>query len=111
MRGTPEPEGAAASPNLKADPAPIVAPKPEIVIPVPPPVVAAPVAGTGPAPSAGVREADVRAALATLAHDSMAYGAHVATVDQIASMASTAAATSCRPRMPSPENGLAGTPS
>lgn len=53
---TPDPEGAAAPPNLKADPAPIVAPKPELVIPIPPPVVAAPIAGTGPAPSAGASD-------------------------------------------------------
>ena len=52
----PEPEGAAAPPNLRADPAPIVAPEPEIVLPIPPPVVAAPVAATGPAPSAGAAE-------------------------------------------------------
>ena len=53
---TPDPEGAAAPPNLKADPAPIVAPKPEIVLPILPPIVAAPVAGLGNAPSAGASD-------------------------------------------------------
>src|SRR3546814_17449000 len=50
---TSDPEGAAARPNLKADPTPIVAPKPEIVLSVRPPIVAAPVAGLGNAASAG----------------------------------------------------------
>lgn len=45
-----EEEGAAGK---KAEPTPVVAPKPRIVIPAKPPVVAAPVAGTGSAPSAG----------------------------------------------------------
>src|SRR3546814_18414065 len=49
---TSDPEGAAARPNLKADPTPIVAPKPEIVLSVRPPIVAAPVAGLGNAASA-----------------------------------------------------------
>jgi periplasmic protein TonB len=52
----PEPEGAAAPPNLEATPAPIVAPEPEIVLPLPPPVLAAPIAGTGTAPSAGASD-------------------------------------------------------
>ncbi|HEU4705424.1 MAG TPA: TonB family protein [Sphingomicrobium sp.] len=45
-----EEEGAA---GRKAEPTPVVAPKPEIVVPAKTPVVAAPVAGTGSAPSAG----------------------------------------------------------
>jgi protein TonB len=45
-----EEEGAAGK---KAEPAPIVVPKPRIVIPASPPVPAAPVAGTGSATSAG----------------------------------------------------------
>src|SRR3546814_5705674 len=53
---TADPEGAAARPNLKADPTPIVAPKPEIVLSVRPPIVAAPVAGLGNAASAGASD-------------------------------------------------------
>ena len=45
-----EEEGAA---GRKAEPTPVVAPKPAIVVPAKTPVVAAPVAGTGSAPSAG----------------------------------------------------------
>jgi len=45
-----EDEGAS---GRKAEPAPIVVPKPEIVLPSKPPVAAAPVAGTGSATSAG----------------------------------------------------------
>jgi periplasmic protein TonB len=45
-----EEEGAAGK---KAEPSPIVAPKPKIVVPARPPVVAAPVAGTGNARTAG----------------------------------------------------------
>ena len=45
-----EEEGAAGK---KAEPSPVVAPKPEIVVPAKPPVVAAPVAGTGSATTAG----------------------------------------------------------
>lgn len=51
-----DPEGAAAPPGLKAQPAPIVAPPPMIRLVVPPPVIAAPVAGVGAAPSAGASE-------------------------------------------------------
>lgn len=46
-------EGAAGK---KAEPTPIVAPKPAIVLPTKPPVVAAPVAGTGSAATAGAAE-------------------------------------------------------
>ncbi len=45
-----EEEGAAGK---KAEPTPVVAPKPRIVVPARPPVPAAPVAGTGSSPSAG----------------------------------------------------------
>lgn len=48
-----DPEGAAAPPNLKASPTQIVAPEPEIRLPVPPPITAAPVAGPGSEASAG----------------------------------------------------------
>lgn len=37
-----EPEGAAAPPNLRSRPTPVVAPPPEIRLPVPPPIAAAP---------------------------------------------------------------------
>jgi periplasmic protein TonB len=47
------PEGRAAPPNLRSEPTEIVAPKPAIPVPVPPPVIAAPIAGTGNAPTAG----------------------------------------------------------
>jgi protein TonB len=46
-------EGAAGK---KAVPTPVVAPKPAIELPAKPPVVAAPVAGTGSAPTAGAAE-------------------------------------------------------
>lgn len=45
-----EEEGAAGK---KAEPSPIVAPKPKIVVPAKPPVAAAPVAGTGSATTSG----------------------------------------------------------
>ena len=45
-----EEEGAAGK---KAEPTPIVAPKPRIVVPAKPPVVAAPIAGTGASANAG----------------------------------------------------------
>ncbi|MBO9623775.1 MAG: TonB family protein [Sphingomonas sp.] len=47
------PEGRAAPPNLRSEPTEVVAPKPVIPLPVPPPVPAAPIAGTGSAPTAG----------------------------------------------------------
>jgi protein TonB len=46
-------EGAASPPNLKAVPAPIVAPEPPIPLIVPRPVIAAPTPGAGGDPSAG----------------------------------------------------------
>jgi protein TonB len=48
-----DPEGAASPANLKNTPSEIVAPPPEIRLKVPPPVIAAPVAGQGAAPAAG----------------------------------------------------------
>lgn len=48
-----DPEGAASAANLKNTPSPIVAPPPEIRLPVPPPVIAAPIAAQGSAPAAG----------------------------------------------------------
>jgi periplasmic protein TonB len=45
-----EEEGAAGK---KANPTPVVAPKPKIVVPATPPIVAAPVAGTGSATTSG----------------------------------------------------------
>lgn len=47
------PEGRAAPPNLRSEPTEVVAPKPVLPVPVPPPIVAAPIAGTGSAPRAG----------------------------------------------------------
>jgi protein TonB len=50
----PRPEGAASPPNLEAQPTPIVVPAPIVPTPPPPqPIRAAPIAGTGFAPSAG----------------------------------------------------------
>ena len=46
-------EGAASPPNLRSEPTEIVAPSPIVPLPVPNPVVAAPVAGTASDPSAG----------------------------------------------------------
>ena len=48
-----DPEGAAAPPNIKSRPTEIVAPKPEIRLPVPSPVIAAPIAGPGAAATSG----------------------------------------------------------
>jgi protein TonB len=53
---TPDPEGAAAPPNIKNTPTQIVAPPPEVKLPVPPPIAAAPVAGQGSAMQAGAAE-------------------------------------------------------
>lgn len=50
------PQGAAAPPNLRSRPTEVVAPKPVIVPPTPPPVVVAPVAGTGAQTSAGAAD-------------------------------------------------------
>jgi protein TonB len=49
-----EKEGAAGK---KAEPTPVVAPKPKIVVPAKTPIVAAPIAGRGSAPSAGAATA------------------------------------------------------
>jgi periplasmic protein TonB len=46
-------EGAASPPNLRSEPTEIVAPAPVVPLPIPPPVIAAPIAGVGAAPSAG----------------------------------------------------------
>ncbi len=46
-------EGAASPPNIRSQPTEIVAPPPRISLPLPPPIVAAPVAGSGSDPSAG----------------------------------------------------------
>lgn len=46
-------EGAASPPNLRSEPTEIVAPAPVVPLPVPPPVIAAPIAGIGSAPTAG----------------------------------------------------------
>ena len=53
QRHTGRPEGEASPPNLRAEPTEIVAPVPAVPLPVKPPVVAAPIAGTGAKPSAG----------------------------------------------------------
>jgi protein TonB len=53
-----DPEGAAAPPALKNTPTPVVAPPPEVKLQVPPPLPAAPVAGTGTAPKAGAAPID-----------------------------------------------------
>ena len=51
-------EGAASPPNLRSEPTEVVAPTPVVPLPIPPPVIAAPIAGVGSAPTAG--NADVR---------------------------------------------------
>ncbi|MEO5971824.1 MAG: hypothetical protein ABIP91_00455, partial [Sphingomicrobium sp.] len=43
----------AGAPAKRAQPTPVVAPPPKIVVPAKPPIVAAPIAGTGSAPRAG----------------------------------------------------------
>ena len=48
-----KPEGAASPANLVAKPTPVVAPLPVVPLLLPPPVIAAPAAGTGGDPSAG----------------------------------------------------------
>lgn len=52
-RAAPGREGAASPPNLRSEPTPVVAPEPIIPLPVPPPIVSAPIAGRGNDPSAG----------------------------------------------------------
>jgi protein TonB len=49
----PDPEGAAAPPNLKSKATPVVAPKPKIELKVPPPIVAAPKPAEGAEASSG----------------------------------------------------------
>ncbi|ATY33354.1 energy transducer TonB [Sphingomonas psychrotolerans] len=49
-------EGAASPPNLRSEPTEIVAPEPVLRLPVPTPVIAAPIAGAGGDPSAGSAE-------------------------------------------------------
>lgn len=49
-------EGAAAPPNLKARPVPVVAPPPEVRLEVPPPIVAAPVPAPGNQPRSGASD-------------------------------------------------------
>lgn len=49
-------EGAASPPNLRSEPTEIVAPEPVVPLSVPTPVVAAPIAGIGSAPTAGSAE-------------------------------------------------------
>lgn len=51
-----DPEGAAAPPGMKARPSPVVAPVPEVRLPVPPPIAAAPVPGAGIEPRAGASD-------------------------------------------------------
>jgi protein TonB len=51
-----DPEGAASPANLKDTPTQIVVPPPKIVLKLPPPIPAAPVAGRGNAPAAGAAE-------------------------------------------------------
>lgn len=53
---SPDPKGAAAPPNLRAEPTPVVAPPPPVRLPVPTPVAAAPIAGQGSETSAGAAE-------------------------------------------------------
>ncbi|WP_051676399.1 energy transducer TonB [Sphingomonas astaxanthinifaciens] len=53
-----DPEGAAAPPAKKNTPTEVVAPPPEVRLPVPPPLPAAPIAGTGTAPKAGAAPID-----------------------------------------------------
>lgn len=57
MVDEPAPRGDPGEAGKKADPTPVVAPKPKIELPARPPVAAAPVAGQGAAPSAGAAAA------------------------------------------------------
>jgi len=52
-RHSPRPRNAAAPPDLRQEPSPIVAPPPVVPVVMPPPIVAAPVAGVGARPDAG----------------------------------------------------------
>lgn len=51
-----KPEGAAAPPNIRSKPTEVVAPKPKIELPQPPPIPAAPIRGTDSDPSAGAAD-------------------------------------------------------
>ena len=53
---TPEPEGEAAPPNLESEPTQVVAPAPRVALEIPPPIIAAPIAGVGADSSAGAAE-------------------------------------------------------
>ncbi len=57
-RFTPREEGGSSPPNLRSQATPVVAPEPIVQLPVTPPIVSAPVAGTGSDPTQGA--ADVR---------------------------------------------------
>jgi len=50
------PEGEAAPPNLRSEATAVVAPEPVVPLPVPPPVIAAPVAGQGGDPTQGAAD-------------------------------------------------------
>ena len=49
----------AGAPAKKAEASPVVAPRPRVVVPAKPPIVAAPIAGTGSAPSSGAAAAGI----------------------------------------------------
>ena len=51
-----EEEGAASPENIRSEASPVVAPKPEIKLPTPPPVIAAPKPAEGPDPSQGASD-------------------------------------------------------
>jgi len=51
-----DPEGAAAPPALRNTPTPVVAPPPEVLLPIPPPIAASLLPGTGTAPNPGAAE-------------------------------------------------------
>jgi len=57
MREAQRPKNEEGAAGKKAEPTPVVAPTPKIVVPAKPPVAAAPVAGAGNAPSAGAANA------------------------------------------------------
>jgi protein TonB len=53
MREAQRPKDAEGTAGRKAEPTPVVAPKPRVIVPAKPPVAAAPIAGTGSASTAG----------------------------------------------------------
>jgi len=55
-RAAPGREGAASPPNLRSEATPVVAPVPLVQLPIPTPIVAAPIAGRGADPSSGAAE-------------------------------------------------------